>query len=74
VKSPYLVVYDYGTGGIWAYVTAGSGDEIVARFPELQIVHERPHWMSDDDARHLDVLDVDAPTGLFADLLAGRRD
>jgi hypothetical protein len=72
MKSRHLVVYDYGTGRVWAYVTARSADEIVSRFPELQVVHERPEWMSDEDEQGLDVLDVDAPTGLLSDLLAGR--
>jgi hypothetical protein len=65
---------DYGTGGVWAYVTARSADEIVSRFPELQIVYERPEWMSDEDEQGLDVLDVDAPTGLLSDLLARRSE
>ena len=73
-RSRYLVVYDYGAGGVWAYVVARSADEIVSRFPELQIVHERPKWMSDHDERRLDLLDLDAPTGLLSDLLAGRGD
>jgi hypothetical protein len=74
MKSPYLVVYDYGMGGIRAYVSARSANEIIARFPELQVVRERPGWMSDDDARRLDLLDIDAPTGLLSNLLAGRSD
>ena len=74
MKSRHLVVYDYGAGGAWAYVTARSADEIVSRFPELQIVFERPEWMSDEDEQGLDVLDVDAPTGLLSDLLARRSD
>ena len=74
MKSRYLVVYDYGMGGVWAYVMARSADEIVSRFPELQLVHERPGWMSPDDELGLDVLDVDSPTGLLSDLLAGRSD
>ena len=74
MKFQYLVVYDYGTGGVWAYVSARSAGEIVARFPELQVVDEQPDWLSDDEAARLDRLDLDAPTGLLADLLAGRSD
>jgi len=34
----YLVVYDYGIGGLWALVEAPSSDSIVELYPEVQIV------------------------------------
>ena len=74
MKSEYLVAYDYGMGGLWAYVRAESEAEILAAFPELQVVDERPHWMDDKRAATLDRLDLDAPTGLLAILLSGRED
>ena len=56
MKSEYLVAYDYGMGGLWAYVRAESEAEILAAFPELQVVHERPHWMDVKRAATLDKL------------------
>jgi hypothetical protein len=30
VKKSYLVIHDYGTGGLWAYIAAKSTEEIHA--------------------------------------------
>ena len=42
----YLVVYDYGQGGVWAFVTADSADQIRQEFPELTIFEQAPAWMT----------------------------
>jgi hypothetical protein len=44
-KRRFLVVYDYGSGGVWAYVWARSTDEIQIRFRDLEVVDEEPEWM-----------------------------
>ncbi len=74
-KQPFLVVYDYGQGGVWAYAEAYSEDDVLRRFPELQVVETRPIWMSDEYAALLarGTLDIDRPTGLLADLIAARK-
>jgi hypothetical protein len=36
-KSRFLVVYDYGQGGVWAFVWARSVDEIHEKFRDLQV-------------------------------------
>lgn len=48
-KQPYLVGYDYGTGGLWGVMLARSENEIAHLYPELAVVHDRPGWMSDED-------------------------
>ena len=62
-KTPFLVVYDYGQGGVWGYVLARSSNQISARFPELTVVDEPPTWM--DAARqrkHMEEReDIDGP-------------
>jgi hypothetical protein len=35
MKREYLVLYDYGMGGVWAYLTAENEDQIRERFPQL---------------------------------------
>jgi hypothetical protein len=50
MKTRFLVVDDYGMGGIWAYVLAESAEEIKARYPTLQIVTEVPGWVQREDA------------------------
>ena len=43
---PFLVCYDYGTGGLWGVLMAPSVAAISARYPELYIADEPPAWMS----------------------------
>ena len=44
----FLVVYDYGTGGVWGFATATSPEEVESLSPELKVIHERPAWMTDE--------------------------
>jgi len=55
MKRSFLVVHDYGTGGLWGVMTAGSAAEIAQKFPELQVIEDRPAWMSDDDYQRIAV-------------------
>jgi hypothetical protein len=48
MKRDFLVVYDYGMGGIWAIIHARSKDEITQKYPKLSIQEVRPAWMSDE--------------------------
>jgi hypothetical protein len=47
----FLIVYDYGMGGIWGFAHAVSEAEIVEAFPELEVVHETPAWMTEERER-----------------------
>jgi hypothetical protein len=62
-KSLFLVVYDYGTGGVWRVFRARSPNEIVARYPRLQVVSTQPPWMSDESySKEVDkAYDIDQP-------------
>jgi hypothetical protein len=42
MKRRFLVNYDYGMGGAWAFVLAEAEEEIVRRFPELTVVTDPP--------------------------------
>jgi hypothetical protein len=42
----FLVVYDYGMGGVWGIARAASDVELRSTFPELNIVDEYPSWMT----------------------------
>lgn len=50
---PFLVCYDYGTGGLWGVLMAPSDAAIRAKYPELVIAGEPPAWMSPDRHRAL---------------------
>jgi hypothetical protein len=73
MKKSYLVVYDYGSGGVWAIINAHSKDEIARKYPMLNVHDERPNWMSDEhfkqvaSARTFDI--DDAPTGWLEQVL-----
>jgi hypothetical protein len=74
VKRRFLVVYDYGQGGAWAFLLARSASEIERKFPELKVVKRRPGWMSKGYGEQLekDVFDIDSPRGFLASILAQR--
>jgi len=76
-KKEFLIVYDYGTGGLWGVIRARSAKEILAKYPELGVESERPEWMTDAvfaDVRRAETHDIDdQPDGLLKALLADRR-
>ncbi|HKO20677.1 MAG TPA: hypothetical protein VJU82_17515 [Acidobacteriaceae bacterium] len=49
----FLVVYDYGTGGVWGFARAASETEILETFPELTVVYETPAWMTQEEERNI---------------------
>lgn len=72
----YLVVYDYGQGGRWAFVVAESPDQLRKLYPELKIVSKRPEWMDEAVTQHLEENETyrvtDQPSGLLAELVSQR--
>lgn len=46
MKQNFLVVLDYGQGGLWAYVQADSADAITRKYPELEVFRRPPDWMT----------------------------
>jgi hypothetical protein len=76
VEQRHLVAYDYGMGGLWAVVIASSPEAISARYPEVAVANERPHWMTDERYRELSDdpvwLDEEVPSGIFRAVLADR--
>ena len=76
-KRPFLVVYDYGQGGVWAYVLAESPEQIEREFPELMIVLERPSWMTGDREKRIRenrTVDInEREYGFLADIIRERE-
>ena len=74
-KRDFLVVYDYGQGGVWAFLSARSREEIESGFPELRVVEETPDWMSETELKGIKKrmsFDVDRPSGWLRTLLDQR--
>jgi hypothetical protein len=47
MKKEFLVVYDYGSGGVWAIVHARSAEEINAKFQDLEVVDPWPAFITE---------------------------
>jgi hypothetical protein len=76
-KRPILVAYDYDQGGVWAFLLAESEGDIRRRFPELQVVSARPHWMDAAEEQRIRdrmTIDIDDVEGSFlAAVIKGRK-
>ncbi len=71
----FLVVYDYGMGGLWGLMKAPSAEDITLKYPELQVFTARPPWIDADEWAHFreDPYGLeDEPRGLIAVLLEDR--
>jgi hypothetical protein len=74
-KRTFLLVHDYGQGGIWVLVDAENPDSITTRYPELLLVSKRPSWLAPEFQRglaHTMHFDIDAPSGWLLVLEANR--
>ena len=76
-KTPYLVCYDYGEGGLWAFVKARDAHEISAKYPELIVFPEPAPFY---DKLQLEVIAADLtvdiddePTGWLRELVDQRK-
>jgi hypothetical protein len=48
MKRAYLVVHDYGMGGVWSVIHARSKEEVRAKYPNLTVWDgPRPNWMTE---------------------------
>ena len=60
-KKPFLFVDDYGTGGIWVYVTAETPSDVIKKYPGLKHVTSKPSWLAEHEKQHsLPVYDLEA--------------
>jgi hypothetical protein len=64
MKKRYLIVHDYGMGGVWGVMTARSGREICQKYPEVKILEVRPAWMSDANYNNILSNNADGLQGL----------
>jgi hypothetical protein len=53
MKNSFLVVHDYGMGGVWSIISARSKDEILQKYPMLSVCEARPNWMTDEHYRNI---------------------
>jgi hypothetical protein len=76
MKTTFLVVYDYGQGGLWAFIRAESADAIRQAYPELEVLKSTPDWMSPEIKSEIEASNTydldDPPKGLLASLVRER--
>lgn len=78
IPQPFLVLYEYGQGGVWAFLSARSRSEIERKFPQLQVFDDPPDWMSGSDLARIreqmsfDIDDQDS--GFLASIVGSRGD
>jgi hypothetical protein len=73
-KNRFLLLHDYGMGGVWWWVTARSAREILETFAEVEVV-DRPEtlvWARTQDLVEVDIDAAVMPAGL--DDLRATRD
>ncbi len=79
-KKRFLVVDDYGTGGIWFVLLARSEDEVLERLGCVRVwaPGARPEWMSAarlDEVAQRRTFDIDdLPACAWMDRLRGQRE
>ena len=69
-KTPFLLLHDYGMGGVWWWVRARSEREVLETFAEVEVI-DRPEtlvW-----ARTADLVEVDIDAAVMPPGLAGLR-
>ena len=73
-KSRYLVLQDYGMGGLWWWVYARSVREVRETFAEVEVIDraEAVEWASAQDLEEVDIDAAVVPGGL--DDLRATRD
>lgn len=59
-KSRYLVLHDYGMGGLWWWIHARSAREVLEAFAEVEVI-DSPEAIERAD-RDLTEVDIDEPT------------
>ena len=70
----FLVVYDYGQGGVWARIKASTPEEITTKYPFLEVMLLRPSWMDDGLYNRLETFDIEQPpTGWVAEVVEEQK-
>jgi hypothetical protein len=59
-KQRYLVLHDYGMGGLWWWIHARSIREVLEAFAEVEVVHA-PAEVARAEGWQLEEVDIDAP-------------
>jgi len=76
IMDKFLTCYDYGTGGIWRYIIANSKQQILTKYPELEIADSIPKWMNQDLINQINDLTIsieDNDNDFFNAIVAERK-
>lgn len=73
-KRDFLVVYDFGQGEVWLRLSAESEEQIRRTYAQLDIVTDRPSWMTEEVAARLPRADIEDPDDPFLAALPTEND
>jgi hypothetical protein len=65
MRSRFLTIYDYGTGGVWQFFSAESAEQILSKYPQLKVIDTWPTWLTEDESSQTRTYDIDAPPDSF---------
>jgi hypothetical protein len=51
-ERPYLVCYDYGSGGLWWWIKAVSPEAITDTYRNVIVFEQTPAWWSEKNDRN----------------------
>ncbi len=68
-SQPFLVVYDYGQGGIWWWITASSSVEITKAYRGVRVLEHAPDWWTPEQDRVTSRIQVNEPDATLRELL-----
>lgn len=60
-KKRFLVLHDYGMGGVWWWVHARSAREVLETFAEVEVI-DSPQAVDQAEGWDLAEVDIDSPT------------
>lgn len=66
---PFLVLYDYGQGGVWWWIIARNPAEITEACPDVQVLERVPDWWTPEQDSTTPRINVDEPDATLRLLL-----
>jgi hypothetical protein len=72
-SGPFLVVYDYGQGGVWWWITARSPAHITDAYRDVQVLERVPDWWTPEQDRTTPRINVHEPDATLRLLLNVRN-
>ena len=64
MKKNFLTFYGDRTGGAWMYICAESANDVLEKYPKLEVLDKIPDWFTDEKRRIIETVDIEDPPGI----------